>query len=345
MRDKRVIVFGAAGFIGTYLIEELMSAGYQVSASDWSEIGAEYYSQLKIPYYKVDIRDKKQFWRIRGNYDFVIHLAALQPANFSSKVFSRADYIEINVNGTMNILEFALARKARKIIYASSHRNTSGLWNQKRLIYESDGRALEYKGEYSMFSLSESAAQDCVSYFNCNTSLRGIIFRLPPVYGYGPHLEIFKEGRQIKTGFQTFIEQAKAGKPIEIWGNSRIGRDVIYVKDVTRAFLLAMRSNKAEGLFNISTGYKLTLEEEVKTIVQVFWPPKSRPILIRRPEKPHTMDSFAYSNARAAKILGWKPLYNFRDLLLDYEKELKRNKFEFLIRKRKKQFKTAKING
>ncbi|WP_374032739.1 NAD-dependent epimerase/dehydratase family protein [Bdellovibrio bacteriovorus] len=68
-----------------------------------------------------------------------------------------------------------------------------------------------------MFSISESAAQDCVYHYNAQYGLNGVIFRLPPVYGYGPHTEIFKDGKPTKTGFQIFIDNAKACKPIELW--------------------------------------------------------------------------------------------------------------------------------
>jgi UDP-glucose 4-epimerase len=340
MTQKKILVFGAAGFIGTYLIDELVKNNHQVTASDISSIGEKYFHQNNIPYVPVDITNKLDFERLpKTPYDAVVHLAALQPANFSSSNYTSEDYIKINVNGTLNILEFCRERGISKIIYASSHRNTSGLWSKNMAIKESDGRALQYDGEYAMFSISESAAQDIVHYYSAHHGVKGIIFRLPPVYGFGPHLEIFKNGTPVKTGFQTFIENAMAGKPIEVWGDSSIGRDIIYVKDVVSAFLKALENDRAIGLYNITSFYRLTLKEEVETIVKVFWPEKTKPVIVELPEKPLKMGSFLYDNTRAKQDLDWQPEYNFEKMLIDYKKELDRNRFGFLIEKRSEMFK------
>lgn len=340
MSKKNVIVFGAAGFIGTYLIDELLRENYEVVSSDISEFGKKYYASQKVEFINIDITKEEEFNKIPSRkYDAVVHLAALQPANFSSQKFRPTDYVNINVVGTLNILEFCKKNNIGKIIYASSHRNTSGLWSQKKIVTEKDGRAIEYKGEYAMFSISESAAQDCVEFYRHQYNFQGIIFRLPPVYGYGPHLEIFKEGKPIKTGFQTFIENATAGKPLEVWGDTSVGRDIIYVKDVVSAFIKALNSLSAGGLYNITSGYRLTLREEVETIARVFWKKTSEPVIIEKPEHKHTMDSFVYDNSKAKEELGWSPIYNFEDMLHDYKKERDTLKFEFLVEKRKDMFK------
>jgi UDP-glucose 4-epimerase len=171
--EKPVLVFGAAGFIGTYLIDELIKRGYQVVASDINDIGEKYYKKNNVPFIPVDITCKDDFNRLSNeSFEAVIHLAALQPANFSSSNYTIEDYIKINVNGTLNILEFCRAHTIPKVIYASSHRNTSGLWAKNTAIKETDGRALQYDGEYSMFSISESSAQDLVEYYNANCGVR-----------------------------------------------------------------------------------------------------------------------------------------------------------------------------
>jgi UDP-glucose 4-epimerase len=338
MKKKKILVFGAAGFIGTYLIDELLKQNYEIVASDISTIGEEYYREQNILYIPVDITNKNDFEKLeKTQYDAIIHLAALQPANYGAN-YTPHDYININVIGTLNILEFCRKNKATKIIYASSHRNTSGLWYKNIAIKEEDGRSQQYEGEYSMFSISESTAQDCVEYYRANYDLKGIIFRLPPVYGFGPHLEIFKNGKPIKTGFQTFIENAMNCKPLEVWGDINIGRDIIYVKDVVAAFIKALNNEKAGGLYNITSAYHLTLKEEVETIAKVFWGDKTKPVLIMKPEKAHTMDSFVYDNSKAKNDLAWTPQYNFEMMLYDYKKELDINKFGFLVKKRKKMF-------
>ena len=333
---KKIIVFGAAGFIGTYLIDELLKRGYEVLASDISEIGKVFYDDNKIPFVDVDITQKEDFERIEKNdFEAVIHLASNQPANVSVKKYDPVTYINVNVIGTLNILNFCIKNRVKKIIYVSSHRNTQALWKKNLAITEEDGRGQKFVGEYAMFSISESAAQDCVEYYDKQFGLKSIQFRLPPVYGYGPHTEIFKNGKPVITGFQTFIKNAMDCKPLEIWGDSSIGRDIIYVKDVVRAFIKALESDSARGLYNITSGKYLTLQEQVEISAKIFWGSDTEPIFIKIPEKPHQMDSFLYDNSKAKKELGWSPRYDFEDMLIDYKKEMKSKKFKYLIEKRK----------
>lgn len=340
MGKKKILVFGAAGFMGTYLIDALSRQNFEITASDISAIGREYYLSKNIPYVHVDITKREEFSKLpQVPFDAVIHLAATQPANVSEENYAAEDYINVNVSGTINILEYCRKNEAGKLIYASSHRNTQGLWENNRAITEEDGRAIKYDGEYAMFSISESAAQDCVLHYNAQYGVNGIIFRLPPVYGFGPHTEIFKNGKPIKTGFQIFIDNAKACKPIEIWGDGSKGRDIIYIKDVISAFIKAIDHPNAKGLFNITSGRRLTLREEAETIAKVFWRAESAPVFIEKPELENNMDCFLYDIGKAERELDWHPQYGFEDMLYDFAKEGESNAFGYLLEKRKKMLK------
>lgn len=343
MKNKNILVFGAAGFMGTYLIDELLSQDYQITASDISSIGEKYYCEKNVPYVHLDITNNDDFTKLEPNsYDAVIHLAATQPANVSSQSYDPKDYINVNVNGTLNILEFCRRNKVKKIIYASSHRNTQGLWaNINRPIREEDGRSIKYSGQYSMFSISESTAQDCVLHYQEQFGLNAIIFRLPPVYGYGPHTEIFFDGKPIKTGFQIFIENAIACKPLEVWGDWNVGRDIIYIKDVISAFVKAIHNDNANGLYNITSGKRISLKEEAETIAKVFWGNDTKPEVTNKPVKENHIDSFLYDISKAKKELDWSPRYSFEDMLYDFIKEGNQNAFGYLLEKRKNMIDSA----
>ncbi|MFA5905339.1 MAG: NAD-dependent epimerase/dehydratase family protein, partial [Desulfobacula sp.] len=203
-------------------------------------------------------------------------------------------------------------------------------------ISEQEGISIKYTGEYSLFSISETAALDSVLHYSRQYGIQGNILRIPPVYGYGPHTEIFKEGKPIKTGFKIFIEKALKGETIEVWGNPNNGRDIIYVKDVVNAMISALKSRQAKGIFNISSGRRLTLEEQVRTIAQVFSPSNILPKIQYIPEKENSIDSYFYDITKAKKELGWAPQYSFEQMLIDYRDEERKGRFEFLIKKRNK---------
>jgi UDP-glucose 4-epimerase len=340
VNKKRVLVFGAAGFIGTYLIDELVAQGYEVTASDISAEGLDFYKRAGVEYVNVDITRKEDFTRLIGpSYDAVIHLAACQPANVAEKRYDPRDYINVNVVGTLNILDYCRANGAGKIIYASSHRNTQGLWAPNKAIKEEDGRAIKYSGEYAMFSISESAAQDCVLHYQEQYGLTGILFRLPPVYGYGPHTEIFKEGKPIKTGFQIFIDKARACEPLEVWGDCDVGRDIIYVKDAVSAFVNAIEKPGVCGLYNITSGVYLSLREQAEIIAKTFWGSEGEPVIVYRSDVANGMDAFLYDNSKAKRALDWSPQYSFQEMLIDFEKESASGKYRYLVDKRLKMLK------
>lgn len=253
----------------------------------------------------------------------------------SEEAYDPMDYIKVNVMGTLNILEYCRTVGVHKIIYANSHRNTQGLWEQGKPIREDDGRAIKYTGEYAMFSISESAAQDCVEHYRQQYGMQGIIFRLPPVYGYGPHTEIFWQGKPIKTGFQIFIENSMAGKTIEVWGDCNKGRDIVYVKDVVSAIVLSLKREDVTGLYNIASGRPISLKEEVQKIAKIFSPESSKPKIIYRPEKPNSIEPFLYDISKAKRDLGWSPQYDFEEMLLDYKKEMESGRFDYLLQRRR----------
>jgi UDP-glucose 4-epimerase len=339
-----ILVFGAAGFIGTYLTTHLAKKGVDVIASDVSAIGEEFYRREGVRYVTIDITSRDAFVAIpEGKIDAVVHLACVQPANVSERRYDAADFIRVNVLGTLNILELCRSRGVPKLVYTCSHRNTQGMWEEKasRPISEEDGRSLKFTGDYAMFSISESAAADCIEHYAQTFGIEGTVLRLPPVYGYGPHTEIFKDGKPIKTGFQIFIERARQGAPIELWGDPENGRDIVYVKDVVAAIELALEKRGVGGLLNISSGRKLTLREQADVIVRTFSKPASPSPIVERRDIANNIENYVYDISKAKRVLGWEPKYAFEDMLRDYESEAESGRFAFLVEKRKRMLENA----
>jgi len=340
MKDnKKVLVVGAAGFIGTYLIDELLKNHFRVLAIDNNEIGRSHFEKQGVTFDLIDITNNQDIQKLSDQaIDAVINLACVQPANVSKEMYNPVDYINVNVVGTINLLEYCRISKISKMIIATSHRNTKGLWKEGRKIREDEGRSIDFSGEYAMFSISESAAEDCVAHYSSEYGIQGIVFRLSPVYGYGPHTVIFKNGVETITGFKSFIDQASSGRPIEIWGDPDIGRDIIYIKDVVNAFVLALSSTTAKGLYNICSGRTLSLKQQAEETLKVFGKKEGDHEIIFRPERKNSIDPFLYDNGKAKRELGWSPKYSFSDLLMDYKMEMESGRFQYLVEKRRQMF-------
>ena len=120
-------------------------------------------------------------------------------------------------------------------------------------------------------------------------------------------------------------------------------KDIIYIKDVISAFKKALINDNAQGLYNIASGKYLTLWEEARTIGKVFWGDDSKPIIIERPEKENHIDAFLYDIRKAKNELNWSPRYSFEGMLLDYKKEEKKEKFSYLVKKRKKMLSEGQL--
>jgi UDP-glucose 4-epimerase len=333
-----IVVLGAAGFIGTYFVDQLVNDGFNVLAVDKCKIGEEYYTAKGIPFVNCDITVGDEFNKLpTENIEAVVNLACMQPANIPENTYTAADFFKVNVIGTLNVLEYCKKSGAPKFIYMCSHRNTQGLWaDAKDAISEEDGISIKYTGEYSMFSISETAASECVMHYSHQYGIQGIILRIPPVYGYGPHTEIYKDGKPLVTGFKIFIEKALAGKSLEIWGDPQKGRDIVYVKDVVSAMILAIGNDKAKGLYNISSGRRLTLEEQVGIIAKVFSPGGIIPEVRYEPGKDNSIESYVYDINKAKRELKWVPQYSFEQMIVDYKKEMELGRFEFLVEKRRR---------
>ena len=269
-----VVVIGATGFIGLYTVEKLIKEGYQVLGTGRNKVAGEILKNMGADFVDVDLKDASSFAKLpTDNVEAVILLAGLLPANAPVDIErdeNALDYVETNIAGTVHVLEYCRKNGIKKLITTSSYADVRNVWQKGYAIKEDEPRNFVYTGDHAVYVISKNAAGDIIEYYNQQHGMQGCIFRLPPVYGVGPHSEIYVNGKYYKTGIQTFIENAKAGNDIEIWGDPSITRDIIYVKDVAQAFVDAIRSNHAQGLYNMTSSTELTLEEQVKTIIDVF---------------------------------------------------------------------------
>lgn len=335
-----VVVIGATGFIGLYTVEKLLKEGFKVVATGRNKIAGEILKNEGAKFVNVDIKEESTFLNLpTDNVEAVILLAGLLPANAPvdiEKDENALDYVETNIAGTVRVLEYCRKNGIKKIITTSSYADVRNAWKKGYAIKETEPRDFLYTGDHAVYVISKNASNDILEYYNQQHGMNGCIFRLPPVYGVGPHSEIYVNGKYYKTGIQTFIENAKNGNDIEIWGDPNITRDIIYVKDVAQAFVDVIRSDKAQGLYNMTSSTQLSLDEQVKTIIKVFSKEK-RSNIIYRPEKKNNTPSFLFSIDKAKKDFGFDPKFkSYYDMMLDYKKELESGRWDSLINSRKK---------
>lgn len=336
-----VIVIGGTGFIGMYTVEALLKAGKKVLATGRNMRLGEVLQNMGAEFLELDITSEDDFDKLpKKDVEGVILLAGLLPANAKADLQENenaADYFEVNVIGAIHVLEYCRRNGIKKVIGNCCYSDVSGAWGKGYPITEDEPRNFSYTGDHAVYVISKNACNDVMEYYNQQHGMQCAWFRFPPVYGVGPHGTIFVNGKPYKSGIATFIDNAMEGKDIELWGNPHIKRDIIYVKDVAEAYVMALESDKTYGLYNMTSGTELDLEEQAKAVIDVFGDNKKSRIVYRPDLENHT-PSYIYSMEKAKRDFGFVPKYtNYYDMMKDYKKEQESNRWNILVDSRKKE--------
>lgn len=335
-----VVVIGATGFIGMYTVEALIKSGKKVLATGRNKQLGDKLKEMGADFVPLDITNVDDFNKLpTTGIEGVILLAGLLPANAKADLLENenaADYFQVNVIGAINVLEYCRKNGIKKVIGSCSYSDVSGAWGKGYPITEDEPRKFKFTGDHAVYVISKNACNDVMEYYNQQHSMQCAWFRFPPVYGVGPHGTIYVNGKAYKSGIATFIDNAMSGKNIELWGDPHIKRDIIYVKDVAEAYVLALKSDKTYGLYNMTSSTQLDLEDQAQAVIDVFGKDKGSKI-VYRPEKPNNTPSFWYSMEKAKRDFGFIPRYtNYRDMMLDYKEELQSGRWDFLVESRQK---------
>jgi len=317
---KRIVVIGATGSTGLYLTEHLSKNDYEIVATGLKERSGGYYSIRNIKYASVNISNKNEFRKLPNeNIDCIVLLAGMMPARM--KGYDPYKYLEINIKGTLNTLEYCRENKIPKIIFAQSHSDVAGHWNTGDFINDDATRITNLKGDHAVYILSKIAAVDLIEHYHQEYGIQNIVFRLPTIYCYWPDATMYVNGSKKEMAYLVFIKKAMNGEPIEIWGNPKIAKDIVYVKDFIQLVERAIISNSAQGIFNVGTGIPTSLDEQIKGVIEIFCSPDRKSEIIYRPEMP-SQTSYLYDVTKAKTELGYEVKYPYIEMLKDMKMEM-----------------------
>ena len=335
---KKVIIIGASSFIGVYTVDEFIKQGCEVIVTGRDNKFKEHYDSIGVKYYNVDLRNESDFNNLpNDNITGVILLAGLLPANteYSETAVDNAkDYIEINTIGTINLLNYCRKNNINRIISTLPRREVINKWEKDKPLTEEIPRDFLMHGDHAAYIISKAAAFDIMEYYNQEYGMKNAAFRFPAVYGVGPHSSYCVNGAWKKSGLQIFIDAAKKGEDIFVYGDLTYARDVAYVKDVAHAFYLAIASKNTYGVYNMTTGIPLSLWDEAKVIADVFAKDeKSKSKVIHKPDIPNNGKSATFSMDKAKRDFAFTPNYSdFKKMMKDYKYELERGYYSSLFK-------------
>lgn len=335
-----IVIIGASSFIGVYTVDAFLNAGYEVFATGRNDRFRDYYLNKGVGFSVLDVTDPKSFQNLpQDHVDCVILLGALLPANATVNIDieeNAKDYILVNTVGTANALEYCRTNQIPRLISTTSYAETSAYFKKDYYIDESLPRKFSYTGDHCAYVISKVAAADLMEYYNEQHGMKNIVFRLPAVYGAGPHGQLYDNGTIRKSGIQIFMEKARMGQDIVVYGDGTISRDVVYVKDVADAFVKASVSEGASGLYNIASGIPKTLSEQANIIADLFQEQGGRSHVICDTAIQNKTPSYAFSIQKARNEFGYHPKYaDFKDMMADYKLELANGQYGSLFDHRK----------
>jgi UDP-glucose 4-epimerase len=282
----KILVTGGAGFIGSNLVDKLIDEGYKVFIIDNLSSGKKENINKKAVFYKADICHLDKILPLFKEIDYVFHLAANPRVIFS--VENPIESHKVNVDGTLNVLYASYKNRVKRLNFASS----SAVYGDiKKLPLKenitpnpiSPYGLHKLIGEYycKLFSNIYNLETVCLRYFNVYEP------RMDP---YGPYALVIGK----------FLKLRKENKPLTIYGGGKQTRDFIYVDEVVKANILAMKSKKVGRgeVINICSGKNYSINYITKLI-------GGRKIYLqaRKGEMKHTLGD----NSLAKKLLGWKP--------------------------------------
>ncbi len=297
----KILITGAEGFIGSHLVEKLVSKGHDVTAFvlynsfnfyGWLEqINKKVLKKIKI--ITGDIRDFQSISAAMKNKDAVINLAALIAIPYSYK--TARSYIDTNIIGTQNILEAAKFMKIKKIL----HTSTSEVYGTAKFVPITEKHPINSQSPYA--ATKASADQLALSYYY---SFNLPITILRPFNTFGPR-------QSMRAVIPTIIGQVLNSNKINI-GNLKPTRDFTFVTDTAEAFSKALASNNTNGeIINIGSNFEISIKEIIQMVALVT----NRKVTINKDSnrirpKSSEVDRLICSNKKAKKILKWKPSYN-----------------------------------
>lgn len=315
MKNKKVLVIGGAGFVGSHVAKELYRSGYEPIIFDNFRRG----NRKATLHFDVIEGDTTRIEDVQGAFaahqiEAVLHFAALTDVRES--IDCPKDYYGINVAGTLNVLEAMLEAKVNHFIFSSSAA-VYGLPTGP-MLKESDPL-----NPITPYGHSKLMVEQILSDFDQAHGLKFVALRYFNAAGGDPDREIRIVGRRENNLIPIILNKLNNGeRSISLFGGdypTRDGsavRDYVHVMDLARAHVLALENlfqKKASGAFNLGSGGGFSVFEVVDGIERVTGETFVRDILPRRLGDP---PSLVADSIRAEEVLGWRPKLSTLDTMI-----------------------------
>ncbi|MCE5253946.1 MAG: NAD-dependent epimerase/dehydratase family protein [Actinomycetia bacterium] len=285
----RILVTGGAGFIASHLSDRLVSLGQQVSIVDDLSTGKRENVPEAATFYEIDIRDEA-LDRVfeEESPDVVIHHAA--HANVAESVRDPRYDADVNIRGSLNLLECCVRHGVERVVYASTG---GALYGEACYLPADEAHPID---PVSPYGVSKHAVEQYLYSYRQNHGLDYVVLRYPNVYG--PRQDPHGEAGVVAI----FSLQLLSGEQPVIFGDGSKTRDYCYVTDIVDANILALNS-PGGAVYNLGRGIEVT-DLEVFQTVQEAVGSNATPRFV--PVRPGEVEHIALDASKAERELGWR---------------------------------------
>ena len=303
----KILVTGAAGFIGSHTCERLLKNKKIKKVIGVDHLGdgsiknfKKIIKNKKFFFKKVDIQNKKYFTNLFKKIDIVIHLAAI--SDIVPSINQPNEYLDVNFNGTLNILENMRKNKVKKIIFAAS----SSCYGIPKSLPTKEIDSINPRYPYAF---SKYISEQLIIHWSNVYKLNFISLRLFNVYGTRS-----RTNNAYGAAIGVFIKQKLSKKPFTVVGTGKQKRDFVNVKDVAELFHKCVFTNVKNEIFNVGSGKPKSVNYLLKLL-------KGKKIKVpKRPGEPN----ITHANInKIKKKLNWMPKISFEEGI----KEVLENKY------------------
>lgn len=302
--NKVITVFGGAGFIGSHLCDELLSANPKkliifdnLSASSIDNV-KQLLTDARVEFINGDVRDYDTVEKYVLQSDFIFNLAA---GNVGNSVINPRIDLETNIIGTFNILKACTKKPSIRMVHASS------------------GSVVNASTPYA---ISKSAGENYCLFFAKECGVKITVARYYHVFGK-------RQDSHGKCGvINIFLSVILKGYPPIIWGDGFAIKNFTYVLDTVRATLMLAENEDTIGkIYDIASETKITIKELAETLIKLYSKDKNLKPIYDKPKIGENMQLFP--DTKPIRELGWYPKYAFVDALnltklwMDYQLKLR----------------------
>jgi UDP-glucose 4-epimerase len=292
----KVLVTGGAGFIGSHLVDRLIQEGHEAIIVDNLATGKRRNINRAARFYKLDV----QSWRLERVFrnerpNVVMHLAAQMDVRKS--VEDPMFDAQVNILGTLNVLQQAVKHGVRKVVFSSSG---GAIYGEQETYPAPESHVTK---PMSPYGLSKLCGEQYLSYFQRSSGLQVVSLRYANVYG--PRQDPEGEAGVVAIFIQKMLNNEQA----VINGNGRQTRDFVFVDDVVEANLAVM-GQETQGTYNVGTGVETSINDLFRILIQHTGSTCKE---VHGPAKKGEQTRSVIDNTKLRHELSWEPRADLSD--------------------------------